>query len=205
MGGTSPNEGLSTRHQPEFTMLELYQAYADYGDMMAITEELVAHLAQELTGSTVITFGGRELDVTPPWRRATLADLVEDALGVRIDVRQPVEEVRAVALEHGVEPEDSWGSGKLLLELYEKHVEGDLWAPTFVTDYPKEVSPLSRDHREVPGLVERFEAVVAGRELCNAFTELIDPVEQRARFEDQVRQRERSEERRVGKEGRAGC
>jgi lysyl-tRNA synthetase class 2 len=190
IGRVFRNEGLSPRHQPEFTMLELYQAYGDYHDAMELTEQLVAHLAEAVTGSTVVEVGGRELDLTPPWRRATMTDLVEDAIGVRIDVRQDLEEVRRVAREHGVEPEESWGQGKLLLELYEKHVERELWAPTFVLDYPKEVSPLARDHREVPGLAERFEAIAAGQELCNAFSELIDPAEQRARFEDQVRQRE---------------
>ncbi len=184
------NEGLDATHQPEFTMLELYQAYGDYHDAMALTEELVAHLARETRGTTVISYGGRDVDLTPPWRRASLGDLVEEAIGVRVDVRQDLDEVRRVAAEHGVEPDPSWGPGKLLLELYEEHVERDLWDPTFVLDYPTEVSPLSRDHRELPGTVERFEAVVTGHELCNAFSELIDPVEQRARFEDQARQRE---------------
>jgi lysyl-tRNA synthetase, class II len=188
IGRVFRNEGLSPRHQPEFTMLELYQAYADYHDVMALTEELVAHLATEVTGGTKVELGGRGLDLTTPWRRASLADLVEERLGVRVDVRQPVEDLRRVALEHGVEPEASWGSGKIVLQLYEKHVEPELWEPTFVLDYPKEVSPLARDHRELPETVERFEAIVAGRELANAFSELIDPVEQRARFEDQVRQ-----------------
>ncbi len=190
IGRVFRNEGLSPRHQPEFTMLELYQAYADYHDVMALTEELVAHLATEVTGGTKVTYQGRTVDLVTPWRRVSLADLVEEALGVRVDVRQPVEDVRRVALEHGVEPQPSWGSGKLLLELYERHVEHDLWDPTFVLDYPKEVSPLARDHRELPETVERFEGIVAGRELCNAFSELIDPAEQRARFEDQVRQGE---------------
>ena len=184
------NEGISPRHNPEFTMLELYQAYGDFSDMMALTEELIAHLATEICGSTTITYGGRDLDLTTPWRRASMVDLIEEATGERVGVTQDLGELRAVAERHGVEVKDSYGQGKLILELYEKTVEPDLWGPVFVTDYPKEVSPLSRDHRELPGFTERFEAVVAGRELCNAFSELVDPEEQRARFEDQVRQKE---------------
>jgi lysyl-tRNA synthetase class 2 len=183
------NEGLSTRHNPEFTMLELYQAYADYGDMMEITEQLVAHLAREIAGSAVISYAGREVDVTPPWRRARLTDLVEEHAGAQVDVRMPLDELRRIATDHGVEVEPSWGAGKLVLEIYEKTTEPELWGPAFVTDYPKEVSPLARDHRELPGTVERFEAIVAGRELANAFSELIDPDEQRRRFEDQARAR----------------
>jgi lysyl-tRNA synthetase class 2 len=189
LGRVFRNEGLSPRHNPEFTMLELYQAYADYGDIMELTEELVAHLAREVTGSTVITYGGREVDLTPPWARASLADLVEQHTGVRIDVRMPLDELRRIATDHGVDVDASWGPGKLVLEIYEKTTEAALWGPVFVLDYPKEVSPLARDHRELPGVVERFEPIVAGRELGNAFTELVDPEEQRRRFEEQARAR----------------
>jgi lysyl-tRNA synthetase, class II len=190
IGRVFRNEGLSPRHNPEFTMLELYQAYADYGDMMRLTEELVAHLATEIRGTTVFEYGGRELDLTPPWRRATMFELVEEHTGVRVDLSTPIEELRAACADHDVHVEGGWGAGKLILELYEKTTEADLWGPVFVTDYPKEVSPLARDHREVEGMVERFEPIVAGRELGNAFTELNDADEQRRRFEDQAARKE---------------
>ena len=189
IGRVFRNEGLSTRHNPEFTMLELYQAYADYTDMMELTEQLVAHLATEVRGSTKLTYGGRELDLTPPWRRATLTELIEEHAGVRVDHRMDLDELRRIAEEHGVEVDPAFGPGKLVLEIYEKTTEAQLWGPVFAMDYPKEVSPLARDHREVPGLVERFEPIVAGREVGNAFSELVDPDEQRARFEDQARQK----------------
>lgn len=181
------NEGISTRHNPEFTMLELYQAYADWTDIMELVEALVAHLAVELTGSTTVSYAGRDVDLTPPWRRASLTELVTEAVGRPVGLEVPREELAALATEFDVAVQDDWGPGKLLLELYEKTVEAELWGPIFVTGYPEEVSPLSRRHRELPGLTERFEGIVAGRELCNAFSELVDPDEQRARFEDQAR------------------
>jgi lysyl-tRNA synthetase, class II len=187
IGRTFRNEGIGHRWNPEFTMLELYQAYADYSDMMALTEDLVVHLATELHGTTVLEFEGAPLDLTPPWRRAPMAELIEEHTGFLPDVRMPVEDLRRACDEHGVEHEPTWGAGKLMLELYEKTVETSLRNPVFVCDYPVEVSPLARDHRELPGMTERFELVVAGREIANAFTELVDPDDQRARLEDQAR------------------
>ena len=179
------NEGLSTRHNPEFTMLELYQAYADYTDIMVLVEELVAHLAQEILGTTSLTYDGQELDLSVPWRRATMRELLLDHAGLHVDSATPREELVAMCEQHEVPVKDHYGPGKLILELYEKTTEPKLWGPIFVTDYPQEVSPLSRDHRDQPGWVERFEGIVAGRELCNAFSELVDPEEQRNRFSAQ--------------------
>ncbi len=176
------NEGISPRHNPEFTMLELYQVYADYHDIMALVEQLVSHLAVEIRGTSVITYGDREVDFTPPWRRATLVELVAEQTGLHLSLDMGRVEMARVAADLGVEVKDSYGSGKLLLEIYEKTTESALWGPVFVMDYPVEVSPLSRNHRSQPGFVERFEAIVAGRELGNAFSELVDPDEQRARF-----------------------
>jgi lysyl-tRNA synthetase class 2 len=181
------NEGLSPRHNPEFTMLELYQAYADWTDIMRLVEELVEHLATELTGSSTVTYQGRELDLSAPWRRATLAELIEEQIGRPVGLDVPIDELRALCDQHEVPWKDHYGPGKLLLELYEKTAEGEQWDPVFVTEYPIEVSPLARPHREIPGMTERFEGIVAGRELCNAFSELVDPDDQRSRFEAQAR------------------
>ena len=186
IGRVFRNEGLSPRHNPEFTMLELYQAYADYTDMMTLIEEMVSGVAKELLGTTSLTYAGRPLELAAPWRRATMRELIAEHAGVDVDLDTPIDELRRVAKNVGVEVHDSWGPGKLLLEIYEKTTESELWGPIFVIDYPKEVSPLARDHRSKPGYVERFEPIVAGRELGNAFSELIDPDEQRARFEAQA-------------------
>jgi lysyl-tRNA synthetase, class II len=186
IGRVFRNEGVSPRHNPEFTLLELYQAYADYSDTMVVFEALVAGVAADVLGTTRLTYGGRDLDLTTPWRRATMTELVADATGFTLDVRMGRAELVAVAGEVGIEVEDGWGPGKVLLEIYEKTTEAGLWGPVFVTDYPAEVSPLARRHRDGPELVERYEPVVAGRELGNGFSELTDPDDQRARFEAQA-------------------
>src|SRR5690606_32230353 len=131
-----------------------------------------------------------ELDLSVPWRRATLDELVKENTGLDISVDSPIDELRDICDRHDIPWKDDWGTGKLLLEIYEKTTEAELWGPMFVTDYPTEVSPLSREHRERPGYTERFEVLVAGRELANAFSELIDPDEQRARMDDQARAKE---------------
>ena len=188
IGRVFRNEGVSTRHNPEFTMLELYEAYADYEDIMRLVEELVEHLAIEITGSTVLAVGDRELDVAKPWRRATMTELIEESIGVALTLDTPIEKLRAIASEHEIPIKDGYGPGKLILEIYEKTTESSLWGPVYVTDYPIEVSPLSREHRSNPGMTERFEAILAGRELCNGFSELVDPEQQRIRFEEQAAQ-----------------
>ena len=189
LGRVFRNEGLSPRHNPEFTMLELYQAYADYTDMMAIFENLVSGTAEELFGTTVLSYQGRELDLTPPWRRATLTELIAEHAGVEVELSMGVENLQRFR-------GPSRGALRALVRAGQAHV-GDLReddrvravGPVFVCDYPQEVSPLARSHRSKPGYVERFEPIVAGRELGNAFSELNDPDEQRARFEDQERER----------------
>jgi lysyl-tRNA synthetase class 2 len=181
------NEGLSTRHNPEFTMLELYEAFADYHDVMRLTEELVAHAARAAIGTTSVEWAGHHLELAPPWERRTLLDLVRDHAGVDVHPSMPVEQLRKVADSLDVEHDPAWGPGKLVLEIYEKTTEAHIVGPTIVLDYPIEVSPLARAHRDDPTLTERFEVIVAGRELANAFTELTDPLEQRERFEQQGR------------------
>ncbi len=188
------NEGISNRHNPEFTMLEAYEAYGDYHVHMELVEQLVSWLATELCGSTTVTFDDREVDLSAPWRRATMAELTSDRVGEPIDIHTPVDRLRELCDAHEVPWKPTHGPGKLLLELYEKTTEHTLWDPTFVIDYPVEVSPLSRAHRDQPGLVERFEAIVVGRELCNGFSELTDPDEQRARFVEQAAQKDAGDE-----------
>ncbi len=186
LGRIFRNEGVSTRHNPEFTSVEIYQAYADYTDMMALTEQLIAHVCQQVCGSTRISYQGTEIDLTPPWRRATMHALVQDATGLDFTGFSSREEAAAAMQAKGLEvPALADSVGRLLVEAFEQRVEADLIQPTFVLDYPVENSPLARAHRSKPGLVERFELFIVGRETANAFSELIDPVDQRQRLEAQ--------------------
>ena len=187
MGRVFRNEGLDTRHNPEFTMLEAYEALADYRDMMVLTEEMVAHAAMAANGTTVIQIDGQPVNLAPPWRRATMYELIKEHLGIDVHPSMPVEEARRIATEAGVEWEESWGSGKICDEIYDGGVEHLLVGPIFVCDHPRETSALARAHRDDPTLVERFEVVVAARELANAYSELTDPIDQRARFEAEAR------------------
>ncbi|HEX5145796.1 MAG TPA: lysine--tRNA ligase [Conexibacter sp.] len=182
IGRVFRNEGLDTRHNPEFTLLEAYQAFGDYHDMMELTEALVAGAAQAANGTTVVQVGERDVDLRPPFRRASMIELIKEHTGADMHPSMPVQEARAIADAHGVEWLDVWGAGKLLAEVYDEVCEAKLVEPTFVTDHPREISPLARSHRDDPTLTERFELVVAGRELANAYSELNDPVDQAGRF-----------------------
>jgi lysyl-tRNA synthetase len=187
IGRVFRNEGLDTRHNPEFTLLEAYQAFGDYHDMMDLTEAIVASACEEAIGTTVVQINGQDVDLKPPWRRATMAELIEENAEVRMHPSMPVEEARRIADERGVEYLDAWGSGKIMSEVYDDSSEHLLIEPTFVMDHPREVSPLARAHRDDPELTERFELVVAGRELANAYSELNDPVDQAGRFQEEAR------------------
>jgi lysyl-tRNA synthetase class 2 len=181
IGKNFRNEGLSHKHNPEFTVLEWYEAYADYDDVARHLEELVSYVATE------VGYSG-EIDFTPPWRRVTLTAAIEEATGLNVLELRERDQLVAAAREKGIDldPTETWP--QLVDELLSKHVEPQLINPTFITDYPVELSPLAKMHRSTPGLVERFECFAGGMEFANAFTELNDPDEQRARFEDQKRQ-----------------
>ena len=187
LGRIFRNEGVSTRHNPEFTSIEVYQAYADYNDMMVLTEELISTVAQEVIGTNKINYQGTEIDLTPPWRRVTMHEVVEEATGVNFARFDDFNAAKSAAKDAGIEvPEDCQSIGKLLNEAFEQKVEINLIQPTFVMDYPVEISPLAKPHRDKPGLVERFELFIVGRETANSFSELTDPLEQRKRLEAQA-------------------
>ena len=186
LGRIFRNEGVSTRHNPEFTSIEIYQAYTDYLGMLALTEQLIAQVCQQVCGGTRISYQGTEIDLTPPWRRATMHELVEQASGLDFTAFSSREQAAAaMQAKRLAVPELADSVGRLLVEAFEQTVETDLIQPTFVLDYPVENSPLARAHRSKPGLVERFELFIAGRETANAFSELTDPLDQRQRLEAQ--------------------
>ncbi len=187
LGRVFRNEGLSPRHNPEFTMLELYAAYWNYLDMMTFIEELVAGVAQDVLGTTEVKYQGRPFSFAAPWPRRTMAELTSAAVGEEVSVHTSRARLVELLSAREVDVPDSWGPGRCLAELFEVTCEDSLWDPVFVTDFPVEVSPLARRREDDPELTERFESYAAGRELSNGFSELIDPVDQRARFEEQAR------------------
>jgi lysyl-tRNA synthetase, class II len=187
IGRTFRNEGLSPRHNPEFTMMESYQAYADVTDVMELTEDLVRTAARDALGTTVVEIRGETVDLADEWPRRRMIDLVSVATGQDVHPSQPVEKLRALAEDHGVRWEERWGSGKLIEELFGATVEPGIVAPIFVTGHPVEISPLARVDRNDPFLTERFELFAESVELANGYSELNDPAEQRLRFEEEQR------------------
>ncbi|MCL5034080.1 MAG: lysine--tRNA ligase [Bacteroidetes bacterium] len=187
------NEGMDKSHNPEFSMLELYVAFKDYNWMMNLVEELVHSVSMNVTGSPKVKAGDNEIDFTPPWKRITMLDSITEAAGEDLAGKSEVE-LAALAKKHHVEVDPSMGYGKIIDALFSELVEPNLIQPTFITDYPVEMSPLAKRHRSKLGLVERFELICNGHELANAFSELNDPLDQRSRFEDQARLRARGDE-----------
>jgi lysyl-tRNA synthetase class 2 len=180
------NEGMSPRHNPEFTMLEAYAAFTNLEGMMELLEGMIAEAASAVLDGTTVSYQGEEIDLAPPWRRVTMLELVCEATGEAISFETELERLRELCSKNDITTEDAWGKGKLITELFEKLAEHTLIQPTFVTEYPLETSPLARKKPGEPELTERFELIVSGREMANAFSELIDPIDQRERFEAQV-------------------
>ena len=189
IGRTFRNEGISPRYNPEFTMLEAYQAFASYEDMMDLVEGLVKGAALAVNGSLAFELLGRRIDLELPWPRRTLIDLVSERVGRDLSLDLSITEIQKVADQHGVSYDPKWGPGKLLLELFEKLVEEELIEPAIVKDFPREVSPLARTHRHDPRLTEHFDLILGGVEIAPAYSELNDPDEQRRRFEMQQAQK----------------
>ena len=193
LGRTFRNEGMSVRHNPEFTMIELYQAFADYNDMMELTENMVAEVCKKVNGTTKVTYQGTEIDFMPPWRRITMVDAVKEYAGVDYNEFKSDADAQAVAKEKNLEfskPLNTVTKGEVLNALYEEFCEEHMIQPTFIIDYPVEISPLTKKKRGNEMFTERFEGFVFGRELCNAYSELNDPIVQRERFAQQEKERE---------------
>ena len=189
IGRNFRNEGIDRTHEPEFTMLEAYQAFGSYEDMMDLSEGLVTAAARAVAGSDPVTFRGETIDLSTPWPRRRLVELVSEVVGRDVGVETPVEELQRLAEEREVGFDPAWSSGQLIAELFEKLVEETLVQPTFVLDFPKDVSPLARPHRDDPRYTEHFDLYIGGIEIIPAYSELTDPDEQRDRFEMQRAQR----------------
>lgn len=190
IGRVFRNEGVSTRHNPEFTMIELYEAYADYHDIMDLTENLVAHIAKDVLGETKISYGEYEVDLEPKWKRIHMVDAVKEETGADFWNKMSDEEARELAKEYGVEVKETMTFGHVVNEFFEQKVEETLIQPTFIYGHPVEISPLAKKNKEDERFTDRFELFIVGREHANAFSELNDPIDQRERFEAQVKERE---------------
>ncbi len=186
IGRVYRNEGISTRHNPEFTMIELYQAYADFEDIMTLTEELIAHIAQEVLGTTKIQYQGQAVDLTPKWRRVHMVDIIKEQVGIDFWQEMSDEEARSLAKQHGITVEPHHTFGHVVNEFFEQKIEETLIQPTFVYGHPVAISPLAKKNDKDPRFTDRFELFIVAREHANAFTELNDPIDQRQRFEAQL-------------------
>ncbi|CAN8072687.1 unnamed protein product [Agarophyton chilense] len=201
LGRLYRNEGVSSRHNPEFTSIEIYEGYTDYFRCMQLTESLIAHTAQQVLGTTKISYQGQNVDLTTPWRRVSMHDLVLEATNTDFSHISSIEEAKRKALDSGVPSgvlEKVKSVGEIVSKCFEELCEQNLIQPTFVTDYPVEISPLAKPHRSKPGLVERFEMFCIGQEMANSYSELTDPVEQRMRFEAQAEKKEAGDEEACG-------
>lgn len=194
LGRVFRNEGIDNRHNPEFTSVEIYQAFADYRDMMDLTEEVVVKTAEKVLGTTKIVYEGTEIELASPWKRISMIDAVKEYSGKDFTNITDIEEARAMAKELNVEIEPSFGIGKIINACFEEYVEDKLIQPTFITGHPKEISPLAKSNPENPEITDRFEAYIYGREICNGFTELNDPIDQKERFLKQVEERAAGDE-----------
>ncbi|PGP20832.1 lysine--tRNA ligase [Bacillus cereus] len=190
IGRVFRNEGVSTRHNPEFTMIELYEAYADYKDIMKLTEDMVAHIAKKVLGTTTIQYGDYEINLEPEWTRLHMVDAIKQYSGADFWNPMSIEEARELAKEHNVEIKDTMEVGHIINEFFEQKVEDKLIQPTFIYGHPVEISPLAKKNDEDPRFTDRFELFIVAREHANAFTELNDPIDQKERFEAQLKERE---------------